>query len=388
MAAIARMETDMNKIAKWLMRGSILLLAVAAAHADWPVFHGNLLQSGTLPEGVVLPDKLEVLWKVSFKEGDIESTAAILGDTVYIGTFDSKLYALDLATGKEKWKYEAADTIKAPVAAADGAVYVGDSSGEFHCVDARNGKLLWKYATNGEIQGGACFAGDNVLIGSYDNSLYCLDKKKGTVTWQFKTKGPVNGSALVSEKLNLTFVAGCDCELHIVDLKKGIKACDAVALNGGAAGATAAVRDDKLYVGTMGNELFEIDLMKKGITWTFSDNNNTSEFYSSPAVTNELVIVGNRNGKLYAVKRKDGTSAWTFTAKKRIDSSPVVAGGNVYVGCNDGHLYVVDLAKGTLNQKIQLGRSILASPAVSQNRLVIGTTDGHLYCLGKKDEQK
>ena len=54
-----------------------------------------------------------------------------------------------------------------------------------------------------------------------------------------------------------TFVAGCDSNLHIIDLKNG-KELVAIDLDG-QAGATAAVLGDKLYVGTMTNEFKAID---------------------------------------------------------------------------------------------------------------------------------
>src|ERR1700677_2976758 len=223
------------------------------ADTDWPVFRGNPLQTGVVK--AALPDKLEILWKVTFKD-DFESTAAILGDTVYVGNFDEHLYALDLATGKERWKYKAGDAIKAPVSASekDGAVYVGDDGGKFHCVDAKTGKARWTFATEGEIAGGANFDGERVLIGSHDSTLYCLAKKDGSVVWKFKTQGPVNGSPVVAGKQ--TFGAGCDGDLHILDLRNGNELAT-IALEGQAA-ATAAVIGDKLYVGTMTNEFQEI----------------------------------------------------------------------------------------------------------------------------------
>src|SRR5207253_465518 len=70
---------------------------------DWPIFRGNWLQSGVA--GSLLPEQLEVRWKIKTKDG-IEGTAAIVSGTVYIGALDEHLYALDLATGKEKWKYK------------------------------------------------------------------------------------------------------------------------------------------------------------------------------------------------------------------------------------------------------------------------------------------
>jgi outer membrane protein assembly factor BamB len=365
----------MKKIRTCLLSTALLLLAAEPARADWPVFRGNALQSGTIK--TALPDKLEILWEVNLKD-DIESTAAIAEGTVYVGCFDEHLYALDLATGIVKWKYKA-ESIKAPVSVANGAVYVGDDSGMFHCVDAKTGEKRWTFMTGGEIAGGANFDGDRVLIGSYDASLYCLSQKDGKVQWRFKTNGPVNGPAVVAGKL--TFVAGCDGDVHLVDLQNG-KEIAAVGLNDGQAAATAAVVGDKLYVGTLTGEFHEVDLDKKKITWTYEPK-RSQPFHSSAAVTDSLVLVGGRDKLLHALNRKTGTLAWSFTAKNRIDSSPVVAGERVYFGSSDGALYVLDL-KGKLVERIELGRSIVASPGVSQGRLVIGTTDGHLYCLGKK----
>ena len=354
----------------------LLALFPHPALADWPLFRGNALQSGTTDDS--LPEKLEILWKITFKE-DIESTAAIVGKTVFIGCFDQHLYALDLATGKEKWKFKMG-AIKAPISVSDGAVYVGDDEGDFYCIDAAKGTKRWQFATGGEIAGGANFSGDKVIVGSYgDATLYCLAKQDGKLLWKFKTNGPVNGSAVVAG--DHTFVAGCDGELHIVDLKTG-NSLASVPLSG-PAGATAAVLGDKLYVGTMSNnQLHEIDVKQQRISWTCSPK-SAEDFYSSAAVTAKLVIVGNRNRSLHALDRATGNIAWTFATKKKIDSSPVVVGQFVYVGSSDGSLYVLNLA-GKLVQKLDLGRGIVASPAVSDGCLVIGTTDGHLYCLGKK----
>src|SRR5438045_1850021 len=68
---------------------------VKAVDADWPLFRGNALQTGVAQ--TTLPDKLDIRWKVQLKKG-IESTAAIVKDTVYIGCYDDHLHALDLKT--------------------------------------------------------------------------------------------------------------------------------------------------------------------------------------------------------------------------------------------------------------------------------------------------
>ena len=184
---------------------------------DWPLFRGNALQSGL--STAMLPDELVVRWK--FKTGDaIEGTAAIASGTVYIGSFDEHLYAIDLAKGTQKWKYKAGP-IKAAVAVRDGAVYVGNLDGVFHCVDAAKGTKRWAYKTESEadIPSGANFTSDSVLFGCGDEHLYCLSLD-GKQRWKFKVPGgPVNGSPAIVD--GRTFVAGCDSSLHVINTAKG-----------------------------------------------------------------------------------------------------------------------------------------------------------------------
>jgi outer membrane protein assembly factor BamB len=352
----------------------VLCVSVFNSFADWPIFRGNALQNGVA--ATPLPDKLDILWKIQVKDS-IESAAAIVGEVVYFGSFDEHLYAVSLKDGSPVWKYKAGP-IKAPPSVHKDAVYVGDEEGVFHCVDARTGTTRWTFETDGEITSGANFTEGRVLVGSHDSTLYCLTLD-GKLVWKFRTEGPVNGSPVVAN--NLTFVAGCDSNLHILDVIKG-KELAKIDLEG-QAGATAAVVGQQLYVGTMANQVKAIDLVKNDVLWTYEPQ-RAQPFYASAAATDKLVIVGGRDKLVHALDRVKGTLAWTFPTKGRVDSSPVVAGNRVYVGSMDGHLYVLDAAKGTEAQKLDLGRAIVAAPAVANNRLVIGTTDGSLYCLGKK----
>jgi outer membrane protein assembly factor BamB len=360
-----------------------LLVAVPPAPAqekanpnDWPLFRGNALQTGVT--AAKLPDQLEVLWKFETKDG-IDAAAAIVGDTVYVGSLDEHLYALDLKTGQMKWKYKATGGIKAPPSVDGGLVFVGDEDGMFHCLDATTGTKKWTFETGSEITSGANFAGKNILFGSHDSTLYCLDRD-GKLVWKFKTQGPVNGSPLVLG--NTTFVAGCDSALHVLDVRTG-KELASIELSGQAA-ATAAGAGDKLYVPNMGNQVEAIDLKKNAVLWSYEAEKRSQPFYSSAALTDKLVIVGGRDKLVHALSRDKGTPVWTFPTKGRIDCSPVVAGGRVYVGSLDGWFYVLDAAKGTQVQKMELGRGITGSPAVGGGCLIIGNTEGTVYCLGAK----
>lgn len=346
-----------------------------AANADWPVFRGNASQNGVVE--ATLPDQLEELWTFKTKDA-IEGAVAIVKGVVYAGSFDDHLYAIDLKTGKEKWRKKLGP-IKAAPSVKDGKVFVGDAEGKFYCVDAAKGDLIWTFETGGEIASGCNFAGDRILIGSHDETLYCLDSQ-GKKVWDFKTQGPVNGAPAVTG--DTTFVAGCDSNLHAIDIKSG-KEIFSVDL-GGQAGATAAVRGAGLYVGTMNNQVIGIDLVKQKIDWTFESPKRKQAFYASAAVTDDLVVVGSRDRKVYALERKSGNVKWEWETDNRVDSSPVIVGEKVYVGSMDKNFYVIDLNKGSKIQEITLDSAVVGSPAVAEGCVLIGTEKGMIYCFGKK----
>src|SRR5205823_2143420 len=109
----------------------VLLVAGVISTADeWPQFRGNAQLTGVSAGDV--PSTLKPLW--TYEAGDsIESSAAIADGTVYVGSQSSDLLAIDLKTGKLRWKYRAQDGIgESSPAVHDGIVYVGDLSGVFH----------------------------------------------------------------------------------------------------------------------------------------------------------------------------------------------------------------------------------------------------------------
>jgi len=356
----------------------LLLVGFASLDAaDWPVFRGNASQSGVATSK--LPDKLAIVWQFKAgRNGAIEGAPAIADGVVYVGSFDEHLYAIDLESGKQKWKTKLAPIKGSPSVQKD-RVYVGDIDGKFYCIGAADGRTIWTFEMGAEITSGANFYKDLILIGSHDQTLYAIDKD-GKKRWEVKTDGPVNGSpAIVGNK---TFVAGCDSILHILDADTG-KELNGIDL-GGQAAATAAVDGDSLYVGTMTNEVLGIDLKKNEIIWKFEAPKRKLPFYSSAAITEKLVLVGGRDKHLYGLDRKTGNEVWSFLVDEKIDGSPVVVGDRVYFGTlsDDGIFYVLDAKKGTEIQRIELDGPVIGSPAVGENCLVVGTENGVIYCLG------
>jgi outer membrane protein assembly factor BamB len=354
------------------------VVAGSAMAADWPVFRGNDRMTGVATAN--LPDRLPDRERWTFKCRDsVEGSPAIANGVVYVASTDKYLYALDLATGKEKWKLALAP-MKASPAVRSGRVYVGDVEGKFHAVDAATGNRLWSFETQGEITAGANFYKDTILIGAHDSTLYCLTAD-GKKKWAYQIDGPVNGSAAVIA--DRTFVAGCDSVLHVLNAEDG-KPIGTVDL-GGQAAATAALTDEFAFVGTMTNQVVAVDWKRLKKVWEFEPKRRQQPFYASAAVTDRYVVASSRDRKIYALDRATGQEKWSFVTEGMVDASPVVVGNRVYVGClsNTGEFYVLDLDTGKQIQQLTFDGAVTGSVAVGPDCLVVGTEKGTVYCLGK-----
>ena len=172
------------------------LLTLSAWGQDWAQFRGSAAMTG-VATGAGPEAPLRVLWQWEGGES-VESSAAIVGGAVYFGTGTGELVALDLETGKLRWKYKAGESIgESSPAVSGGIVYIGDLEGVVHAVRAANGQKVWTFKTSGEVKASPVVAEGKVVIGSYDGSLYGLDALTGKLAWTYKTEGQVHSSAAV-----------------------------------------------------------------------------------------------------------------------------------------------------------------------------------------------
>ena len=391
MLKICRHETSSLLVRCFFLFGiAAPMVAADTPNSDqtsWKSFRHDLNQSGVASSS--LPEKLEKLWEVSLGE-QILSTAAIVGDYVYVPCLSGELTCLRRSNGEKVWAYKTVENVAANTFApgfkssptvTENAIYLGDEEGMFHAIDRQTGKRLWKFETGNEIYSSAAVSNGQILFGSYDNYLYCLNLD-GTLAWKFGTQGYVHCAPAVVD--GATFIAGCDEHLRTIDVKTGEQISE-LRLETYLI-ASPAVIGDVLYVGTYGSEVVAVDWKKQTVLWRYQTGNGDFPFHSSAAVTDNLVIVGGRDKYVHAINRQTGKKVWTFPTRAKVDSSPVVVGDRVFIGSNDGNLYELGLADGKERWKFNAGKPISAAPAVGEGVLVIGSEsrDGKVYCFGSK----
>jgi polyvinyl alcohol dehydrogenase (cytochrome) len=155
-----------------------------------------------------------------------ETVFAPNADTYFGGPTDAPrfpgLFALDVATGTQKWFTPAVDGCKpedkpacdpgfsAPATAVPGLVFAGAFDGQLRAFDSQSGKVLWTYATNREFtsvsgrkaHGGSIESAGPVVANGYVlvNSGYLFGSRMpGNVLLAFST-GPAQGNTVEESK--------------------------------------------------------------------------------------------------------------------------------------------------------------------------------------------
>ncbi len=114
--------------------------------------------------------------KWRYKVGDQVTCSPAIGSdgTVYFGSRDEYLYAVD-KNGKEKWKYKTGDRVlSSPAVDAEGKIFFGSHDHYLYCLSPK-GKLIWKCLTGGSVLSSPAIGADGtVYVGSADGYLYAF----------------------------------------------------------------------------------------------------------------------------------------------------------------------------------------------------------------------
>jgi outer membrane protein assembly factor BamB len=126
----------------------------------------------------------EIRWKFE-TAGKITASPRTDGNSVYLGSWDGNVYAVDLSTGDLKWKYQTGWGIDSTPDVSDGMVFVGSLDNNFYALDEDSGDLVWYFTCKSAIHSSPAAYGEYVFFGCDDGRFYALDKTNGDLAWSF-----------------------------------------------------------------------------------------------------------------------------------------------------------------------------------------------------------
>lgn len=157
-------------------------------------------------------------WAVETGEG-VSSSPAVADGTVYVGSYDDNVYALDAADGTKQWTFQMSNDVGSAPAVADGIVYVGKGDDSVYALDAADGTEQWAFDTGFDVYSAPAVADGVVYVGSYDNNVYALNAADGTEQWAFETGERVYSSPAVVD--STVYVGSHDNNVYAIEGSPG-----------------------------------------------------------------------------------------------------------------------------------------------------------------------
>jgi outer membrane protein assembly factor BamB len=148
----------------------VLLLAVVGIQVA-PVV--GLFADGADTDGVASAAAGDEEWSFS-AANSVSSSPTVADGTVYVGSNDNNLYALDATDGSQKWSFSTGYDVVSSPTVADGTVYVGSDDNNVYALDATDGSEQWSFSTGDRIRSSPTVADGTVYVGSNDNNVYAL----------------------------------------------------------------------------------------------------------------------------------------------------------------------------------------------------------------------
>lgn len=351
----------------------------------------------------------------------INSGLAVVGDRVLFDTFDGKVIALDLRSGRPMWSVSTDNVLMSTPIVAQNVVYVGTGhNGTMNAhrssfvyttlpgrtepdiwgrpegdhviaLDLKTGRERWRYRTAGQDMPSGTVVDDILVFATGDFHAYGLRVKDGTALWQ-QDIGGLSTMASAMRSGNDVLIGICSGARY-----RG----STLALNPhtgrirwrsryGDCDSTPTVAAGNVYTsGVEGNDtsyghgsrgvVAALDARDGHVLWSYTSN--TSGPYTKVG-SNERAIAGAYAHGLYfqAIPTSDeiiafdamrGTVKWRFRTQGPVKMSPVIYRNRLYVGDIAGLFYTMDASSGKLLHVAMFDEPFSTSPPVIVGNTVI-----------------
>jgi polyvinyl alcohol dehydrogenase (cytochrome) len=380
---------------------------------DWPMWgHGVSRDFATTCSGLT-PDNAGNLRRIWFFNtyDVVTATPAVVGNTIYVGDWSGRFYALRRSDGHAKWTYRTKPHARvyagqivssAAVATVGGERTVFFGGGKtLYALRARDGRLRWKLEIGragdssdySEIEASPLVV-DGLVIFGWDvhNSpdgkpagVLALDAATGKERWRAVLAPSEGDGATGSGCADVWSSASVDTERRLVFVGTG----NCVSPRGW---------------GRFSEAIVALGLDDGAVRWSYQphdQNLDDLDFAGAPNLFEvngrALVGLGNKDGTYYAVDRETGAAVWSTHVADAGLTQPgsnfstggfigptafadgTIAGGTAIGGAP--FLHALDAATGAVRWQQPEAAATYGAAAVANGVLVIGGTDFTLRAL-------
>lgn len=283
----------------------------------------------------------------------------------------SLVYAVDLKTGNEVWRYpEKADKrlfYATPVLTADSQLLIGSAGTDhtFVSLDPATGKEKWAVPfTNakGAWLASPLVVNDKIYAPNTDGFMYVIDMKGKEAADPIELGGALWSAPTTDGKL--LYVTSLDHHFHVVDPAKGTLASIDL---GGAIPSSPVIGDKGIYVGSFASTIEAIQ--PDGKHKVIAKANNW--IWGSPVVDGGTLYYADLDGQIYSLDLASGSQNWDAVKPDGpIVASLLIVGDQIYVATEAGTLVALDREGKTVWEKT-VGGKIYTTPVISGDMILV-----------------
>ncbi len=429
MAALARPALAVAAIA--LATFYLLPAAVSAGFSiHFPLFHRQPHDAWTqfrygADNNAVIPGKLETSWRVK-TGGQISASPTLVDGVMYLGNNDGHLYAIDPSTGRAFWTYGTKSPLmSAPIVYNDLVIVgegdansmgssppepikVGQGPSSLIALDLHSGKVRWKKTIGGTgmptpaiINGVLIQHNGAGWVGGYDPAT---GKQKFAHHLESVASMsailPLGGDQFVTTGVGTNAVWKMSATDGSVLWRSvfphgasGIGDCPPVS-DGNRIYCDYVVPvppDSGTQVGRPAQErIFSIDVNTGAKVWDVAAERGTLQPRNEaaiPLLVDGVLCVGSALAPvMHGLSAENGNQLWTLKTHGPIKGGAVAVDGVVYFGDFGGYLWAVDERTGNVvGVKNLHSRFNVGSPIVDGKTLIDGTDTGDIIALPLTD---
>jgi outer membrane protein assembly factor BamB len=312
-------------------------------------------------------------------------------NTAYMA-YNQYVYAIDLTTGMQKWKFPEKGKggqvfYAAPVLTSDGQLIVGSYNHTLYSLNPQTGLAnSWSFKAKHRIIANPLVIENTIYLPVADGKLYALDSHFNEL-WSkpFAAKGSIWAQPAPDGACKCFFVASMDHYLYAVDMSSGA-ALWKRDLGGALVGTPTKGSDGELYLGSFNSEMFTLDPMTGNIIG--QPYKTEGWVWAGPAFSDGHLYFGDLKGNFYVLNTQDKTSS-TTPVEGAILSTPLVISDTVYVTTSAGYLYTFDKNGKAVKPPISIDGKLQAPPVVFNDLILVTPVgaDSYLIALNSNGNQ-
>lgn len=193
--------------------------------ASKPVIDNKLVYIGFSDGSFVSldSDKGSIKWEVFLNKNkkfrDIDSSAVIDGNQIFISGYDDHLYVLDKSTGAQLWKVLGGGY--QPVSIFNNKVFYPTSQGQVFALNRDNGQKIWQYDLTEGIATQVKYYKGMIVFGESQGKLLFLDAQTGKNLGGFEPGRGIFSTPSVDEANNRIYFISGEGNIYSIEAQWG-----------------------------------------------------------------------------------------------------------------------------------------------------------------------